>query len=837
MLLTGASAPAALQQAPTPTIVTGADAGGGSHVRSWTATAVRLPEPDFMAYSTFAGGVRVASGDVDGDGKPEIVTGPGPSGEAIVRVFDAATHEQIRELTTFDWNGGVFVASADLNEDDKAEVIAGADAGGGSDIQVYDGGSGRRLAWFSTTFAAYGARVAAGDVNGDGRAEIIAAPGPGGPPRVELYAADGGNPCGCGDGVPFRSLTAFGADVTSGLVVASGDLSGDARAEIVVGGVTSSGPQVKVLDAATGAALVSFFPYGTEFQGSLNVATGDLDGDGRAEIATSALVSGGSEIREFDAQGRTVGSFFSLDPSLAPGLSVAVADVDGDGRGEIVAGGGPSFGDQRVTEFNRDGQILSGFLAYEPFFSGGVRVAVGNVRGDEAPEVVTAPGTGRPADVEVFDLQGNPRGSFSPFGYAFTGGAFVAVGDLDGDRVSEIVVGEGDGGEPRVKVLDGSGRQLQSFLAFEAGFRGGVRVAVGDLDGDGKSEIVAGAGPGGSNRVKVFDARGVALSSYVPFDAQTTNGVFVAVGDLEGDGRGEIIVGTEQGSGPALVRVFDPRTGDTRFTQPISGAAVGAHVATGDIDEDGSDEIIVGSGSGIGLGYVAHVTVFSSYLGRSFSFVPYTDFEGGAFVAAPARVGPALVTKGRTIRTVEGKRFAGVVASFSDSAGRDSAADFTASISWGDGGESSGTVEADGRGAFRVLGAKTYRATGAYQVVVTISDVGGRTVKARSVARARDATLLATGRSLTVEAGRAFTRVVATLRDGNPFTAANDFGVVIRWGDGTRSAGHVVRSGPGAFRILGGHRYRKPHLYRVVIRVSDVDGGTVTAKSQIRATR
>ena len=836
VLLTGASAPAASSQVPTPAIVTGAGAGGGSHVRGWTATAARLPEPDFMAYSTAAGGVRVASGDVDGDGTPEIVTGPGPSGDALVRVFDAASHEQSRELNAFDWSGGVFVASADLNGDGKAEVIAGADAGGGSDIQVYDGGSGRRLAWFTTTFAGYGVRVASGDVNGDGRAEIVAAPGPSGPARVELYAGDGGNACGCGNGAPFRTLRAFGTDVTSGVVVASADVNDDGRAEIVVGGVTSSGPQVKVLDAATGAALVSFFPYGTDFLGSLSVAAGDLDGDGRAEIVTAALTTGGSEIREFDGQGKPVGSFFSLDPSLGPGPSVAVADLDGDEHGEIVAGGGPSFGDQRVTEFDRKGQIQSGFLAYEPFFSGGVRVAAGNVRGDVAPEIVTAPGTGRAAEIEVFDLQGGRLASFLPFGELFQGGAFVAVGDLDGDRTSEIVVGEGEGGEPRVKVLDGSGRELGSFLAFEAGFRGGVRVAVGDLDGDGKGEIVAGAGPGGANRVKVMDAKGVVLSSYVPFDAQTTNGVFVAAGDLEGDGRGEIIVGTEPGSGPALVKVFDPRTGDTRFTQPVSGAAVGAHVATGDIDEDGKDEIIVGSGSGVGLGYVAHVSVFRSYLGPSFSFIPYTDFEGGTFVTAPARVGPALVPKGRTIRTVEGNRFAGVVATFSDSAGRDTATAFAASISWGDGGESFGTVQPVGRGEFRVLGAKTYRDTGVHHIVVTISEVRGRTVKARSTAGVRAAALVARGRSLTVEAGHAFTRVVATLTDGDRLTPASHFRVLLRWGDGARSSGQVVRSGPGSFRILGRHRYRRPGLYRVVILVSEVDGGAVTATSRIRAT-
>ena len=156
-----------------------------------------------------------------------------------------------------------------------------------------------------------------------------------------MYAGNGGNSSGYGNGIPFRTIPVSGID---SLVVATGDFIGDARAEIVVGGVTSSGPQVRVLDAASGAALVSFFPYAGDFLGSLSVAAGDLDGHGGAEIVTSARTSGGSEIKQFDAQGRPVGSFFSLDPDLAPGLSVAVADVDVDGHGEIIAGGGPSPG-------------------------------------------------------------------------------------------------------------------------------------------------------------------------------------------------------------------------------------------------------------------------------------------------------------------------------------------------------------------------------------------------------------------------------------------------------------------------------------------------------------
>src|ERR671931_485851 len=75
----------------------------------------------------------------------------------------------------------------------------------------------------------------------------------------------------------------------------------------------------------------------------------------------------------------------------------------------------------------------------------------------------------------------------------------------------------GPGGEPRVKVFDRTGTQLASFLAFDPSFHGGVRVAAGDLDGDGKAEIVVGTGPGDPATVRVFTGSGTLLRTIYPF--------------------------------------------------------------------------------------------------------------------------------------------------------------------------------------------------------------------------------------------------------------------------------------------------------------------------------
>ena len=98
----------------------------------------------------------------------------------------------------------------------------------------------------------------------------------------------------------------------------------------------------------------------------------------------------------------------------------------------------------------------------------------------------------------------------------------------------DIVTGAGPGGSPHVRTFDGvTGNQipgaLGSFLAYAPGFSGGVRVAAGDLNGDGRAEVIAGAGPGGGPHVRVFDGATTSeMLSMFAFDASQAGGVFVA---------------------------------------------------------------------------------------------------------------------------------------------------------------------------------------------------------------------------------------------------------------------------------------------------------------------
>ena len=112
-----------------------------------------------------------------------------------------------------------------------------------------------------------------------------------------------------------------------------------------------------------------------------------------------------------------------------------------------------------------------------------------------------------------------------------------------------IVTGLGSGGAPQVGVFDSStATRLSTFLAYGATFTGGVRVAAGDVNGDGVTDLVTGAGPGGASHIKVFDgATGTVLFSFFAFDPSFSGGVFVAAGDINGDGKADIVVGADSG--------------------------------------------------------------------------------------------------------------------------------------------------------------------------------------------------------------------------------------------------------------------------------------------------
>lgn len=190
------------------------------------------------------------------------------------------------------------------------------------------------------------------------------------------------------------------------------------------------------------------------------------------------------------------------------------------------------------------GNVLTQFQAFETGFTGGVRADTGELDGDPTTvEVAVAAGPGGGPRVRVFAVRTDSGitslvGEFFAYESTYRGGVRIAVGDVDGSSVGfdQIIVGTDDGGGPRVTAFRFDGfvptvltTPLGNFFAFESTFRGGVRVAAGELDGSTANgdELAVAAGPGGAPRARVLRGDGSVVSDTFIFDPATTSGLNV----------------------------------------------------------------------------------------------------------------------------------------------------------------------------------------------------------------------------------------------------------------------------------------------------------------------
>lgn len=223
-------------------------------------------------------------------------------------------------------------------------------------------------------------------------------------------------------------------------------------------------------------------PYGNDFYGNGSVASGNFDTDSNPETAIGAGRGGGPHVKILDDNGKddlTLG-FFAYDPAFPGGVDVAAGDVDGDGQDEIITGAGPGGG-PHVRIFEKDGTPIGGFYAYDPSFPGGVHVAAGDIDNDGTDEIITGAGRGGGPHIRAFKLDGTQVSSFFPYDVNFPGGVDVASGNVLGDDADEIVTAAGPGGGPHVAVFDKDGNVKSGFFAYEPEFPGGVRISVGQV--------------------------------------------------------------------------------------------------------------------------------------------------------------------------------------------------------------------------------------------------------------------------------------------------------------------------------------------------------------------
>ncbi len=345
----------------------------------------------------------------------------------------------------------------------------------------------------------------------------------------------------------------------------------------------------------------------------------------------------------------TVGPF-STYFGLTGGTSVIAPGPGSGGVGALTTGDLSLTGN--VTEFRVSFANAGGGLVADRLAVHGTVQLGGQLVADAAGTLNT--GTVTIIDNDGTDpVQGTFRVPIQGDTLSLPEGGIVTVGDraarisyhggdgndvtltvVDKRTVPAFAVGAGAGGGPQVNVYFNDGTLVRSFNAYDPAFRGGVRVATADLNGDGIKDVITAAGPGGGPHVRIFDgATGAVVREWMAYDPAFRGGVFVAAGDVTGDGVPDIVTGAGAGGGPH-VKVFDGRTGavvrefmayDPRFPGGVT-------VAAADTDFDGQAEVITGAGPGGG----PHVEVFSGKDGSlQASFFPYdAAFTGGVYVAA-----------------------------------------------------------------------------------------------------------------------------------------------------------------------------------------------------------
>jgi hypothetical protein len=629
-------------------------------------------------------GIRVAgAGDVNGDGYSDVIVGAlyydaGQTDEGAAFVFlgssggitatsSAGAAAQLESDQAYAHLGSV-ASAGDVNHDGFSDVIVGADdySGGrpkggaaflflGSATGIADGNPTTAAARLLSDQpnSSFGASVAgAGDVNGDGYADVII----GAADHDDQTGAGAafvflGSATGIGDGGPATAATRLDSTSASfgGSVAGAGDVNGDHYADVIVGDYDKSfvflGTALGI-PSATSAAAATVLATDQSGSGFAARGAGDVNADGYADVivgsrghdtpgywgAGAAYVFLGSATGIASGTPATAATRLEGDVNYDPcgypgygdfGTSVASAgDVDGDGFGDVIVGD-PSY-------------YSSGEGA------GAAWVFLGSATG-------VASGGPATAAARVESHQGafcGPQGR-AP---ALLGTSVDGAGDVNGDGYADVIAGApgypGSGAGAAFVYLGGSRyvpapREPDARIESNQDLAGfGVSLsAAGDVDGDGFGDVIVGApyyDAGQTNEGAVFLFRGsasgigirnptTAATQLESDQADAWFGESIAVGDVNGDGHPDVIVGApryELPSGPLPAPVpcgLGPCPRDSGTVFIFLGSATGvadgnaATAATtldsgqtdsffgqsvasaGDVNGDGYGDVIVGA--------------------------------------------------------------------------------------------------------------------------------------------------------------------------------------------------------------------------------------------------
>jgi PKD repeat protein len=601
---------------------------------------------------------------------------------------------------------------------------------------------------------------------------------------------------------------------------------------------------------------------------------------GSATVQDAPLSAQGATLTSVEGQDTgsvTVATFTDADPGAAAGnFSAVIAWGDGTTSAGTIAADGHS------------GFVVSGSHTYAEEGSFPVSVAISDAGGAAATAGGTAAVADAPLAASGLNVGATEGASFSGAVASFTD---ANPGAVAGDFSAVIAWGDGTTSSGTVTANGSGGFVVSGSHTYAEEGSYPVSVTISDAGGSSAtatvSAAVADAALSGSSR-SITGTEGASFSgvvaSFTDADPGAAAGNFSAViawgdgttsaGTVAPDGHGGFTVSgshayADDGSYPVSVAITDAggatltaggtaavadapltasglsvgATEGASFTGPVAsfsdanpGAAAAdfsAVIAWDDGTTSAGTIAADGHGGFTVSGSHAYAEEGSYAVG-----VSITDAGGStatAAVTAPVADAPLAAT-GRSISGTEGASFSGVVASFTDANPGAAAGEFTATIAWGDGATTAGTIAADGSGGFTVSGSHTYADAEPYPVGVTIHDAGGSTATAGGTATMADAPLQAALPAIHPVAGSLFSGVVATFTDANPLAPLNDYSVTITWGDGATTAG-TITGGSGSFTVSGSHTYAASGSYSFKVVVNDVHGGnSATASATVSVT-
>ncbi len=570
----------------------------------------------------------VVLGDINGDNALDIIVGvKGGFGKNMIYLNDGLGH--FSSGISFGNSQGptLSVAVGDLNGDGVLDIVTGNLCGRQNMIYLNDGTgnfpSGNPFG--SDQFSTYG--VAVGDLNGDGTLDVIVGnwgeqnriyfnDGTGNFPfSIPFGGVDSTNSVAVGDldgdddldlivgnagqqnviylndGTgKFSSGTPFGnQDWTTSIAV--GDLNDDGSLDIIVGNASHQQNIVYLNDR--GGGFTMGVPFGSQDSTS-SVAMGDLDSDSHLDIVVG---NNGQQNVIYLSDGTDSFSFSVPLSGQDSTNSVAVGDLDNDGDLDIVVGNGVPYNEERNVVYLNDG--VGNFSSGIPF--GGpdltYSVAMGDLNSDGYLDIVVGRGGDSDSEEKNAVYLSGGSSSFPPTTSISFGDldrtSSVAIGDLDGDTDLDIIVGNEDQ-QNLVYLNDGTGRFFSSNSFSGSDWTSSV--AVGDLDSDGDLDIVVGNGEdvpphsGQQNAVYLNDGTGN-WSSGMPFGGLDLT-YSVAVGDLNSDGTLDVVVGNSSEQNRIY---FNDGTGNFPFSVPFGGVDRTHSIAVGDLDGDDDLDIIVGN--------------------------------------------------------------------------------------------------------------------------------------------------------------------------------------------------------------------------------------------------